>query len=202
MNGKLLAALAVTMVLVACATAPKNAPMFSVGALPPASQEYAVLLVYRQIVFPLAYKPTISVNGQEAAELPNDAFTWIKVKPGHVHLRNDWSFAAGNPSGAFDLDVDAGRYYYFEIAVDPPCQDEAGMPSLYTSCNVQPIFPVAAAHAAFNLATLHVAIQGRGIYLESQAYAAQNLTKCCRYVPVEDDYVPTAYVPSDKGTNN
>ncbi|MGH8335472.1 MAG: hypothetical protein ACRETL_01305, partial [Gammaproteobacteria bacterium] len=85
MNSKLLSALAATMVLVACATPSKNAPMFSAGALPPPSSDYAVLVVYRLMVLPFAYKPTISVNGQEAVELPNDAFTWIKVKPGHVH---------------------------------------------------------------------------------------------------------------------
>lgn len=75
MNSRLLSALSVTMALVACATPPKNAPMFSVGALPSPSSDYAVLVMYRLVVPPLAYKSTISVNGQEAVELPNDAFT-------------------------------------------------------------------------------------------------------------------------------
>lgn len=175
------ALLAVAFLTVGCATPSKDAAPFSMAALPPYSPNYAVLVVYRQMVPPLAYKPTVSVNGQKAVEMPNDGFTWIKVKPGHVSLRNDWSFAAGNPSGAVDLDVEAGHYYYFEITGDSEQQ------------YVNPIV-----HVAVNLATLHLAVQGRGLVLEEEAQAIKNLITCCRYVPLDNDYVPANYVPPAK----
>ncbi|MGH8283529.1 MAG: DUF2846 domain-containing protein [Gammaproteobacteria bacterium] len=167
--------LAITLLMVSCATPPKDAMSFSMAALPPPSPDYAVLVVYRQIVFPVAYKSTISVNGQEAVEMPNEGFTWIKVKPGYVLVKNDWSFAAGNPSGAYDLDVAAGQYYYFEITgntYNPPLQVVEDL------------------HIAAGLVTYHSSVEGRGFVLRDAAVAIRELTTCCRHVPVEDDYVP------------
>jgi hypothetical protein len=167
------------LLLVGCAAAPKDAPTFSMAALPPQGSDYAVLVIYREMVPPLAYKPTVSVNGQEAAELPNDAFTWIKAKPGHVSVKNDWSFGSGNPAGAVDMDVEAGRYYYFEITGDQ------------APTNMTPFTIVA--HVASNTASFHTAVQGRGFAPEDEATATGRLKACCRYVPVKDDYTPADY---------
>ena len=167
--------LAALVLLGACATAPKDAPGFSADALPQDSA-YALVVVYRSLVTPLAYKSTVSVNGVEAVEMPNQAFTWIKVRPGHVSLKNDWSFAAGNPAGAVDLAVQAGHRYYVEI-----------------------VYPGdgSAVTAVTGLATYHSPIQGRGIDTRDAATALKALRFCCRYVPVEDDYVPPAPISDD-----
>ncbi|HEV2212954.1 MAG TPA: DUF2846 domain-containing protein [Gammaproteobacteria bacterium] len=187
MNRLLLAGLLPGVMLAACATAPKDAPTFSTGVLPPADPAYAVLVVYRMMVPPLAYKPTVTVNGQEAAELPNDAFTWIKAKPGHVSVKNDWSFASGNPAGAIDMDVEGGHYYYFEITGDRA-------PAILVPLTI-------VAHVVSNTASFHSGVQGRGFSAEDETTATGKLVKCCRYVPAEDDYMPADYVPPDGGSH-
>lgn len=170
--------------LAACATAPDTAPKFSKDALPPPDPAYAVLVVYREMVTPLAYKSTVSVNGQEAVEMPNQAYTWIKAKPGHVSVKNDWSFASGNAAGAVDMDVEAGHYYYFEVIYD---RDRG----------VGPVSMMA--HLVSDTATFHTAVQGRGFIPEDEPTATGKLVFCCRYVPVEDDYQPMDYPPPDSG---
>jgi hypothetical protein len=162
------------MLLAACATAPKDAPGFSVEALPQ-DPAYALLVVYRGLVPPLAYKSTVSVNGVEAVAMPNQAFTWIKVRPGHTSLKNDWSFAAGNPAGAVDLAVQAGHRYYVEIFY--PGDGSPGT-------------------AVTGLVTYHSSVQGRGLDTRDEASALQILHSC-RYVPVEADYVPPAPIADD-----
>ena len=159
--------------LTACATPPKDAPAFSTAALP-SDPAFALLVVYRQMVPPLAYKSTISVNGVEAAEMPNEGFAAIPVKPGHVAVKNDWSFAAGNPAGAVDIDVQAGHRYYFEV--------------VYTDVGS----PVG---MAVNMASFHTGVQGRGFKFEEEAQALPMLTKCCRAVALDDDYVPPEPIP-------
>jgi hypothetical protein len=172
--------MSLTVVLLAgCATPPKDAPVFSAQMLPPPGTDYALLVVYREIVPPLAYKPTVSVNGEEAAELPNGAFTWIKVKPGRVSVKNDWSFASGNPAGAVDMEAQAGHYYYFEITGD-------SAPSIMTPVTI-------AAHVISNGATFHTAMQGRGFSPEEETTATGRLKACCRYVPANEDYKPVDY---------
>lgn len=167
--------LAAALSLTVCATAPKDAPGFSVDALPQ-DPAYALVIVYRGLVIPFAYRSTVSVNGVEAVEMPNQAFTWIKVRPGHVSIKNDWSFAAQNPAGAVDLAVQAGHRYYIEI---------------FYPGNGNP------ATAVMGLATYHTSVQGRGFDVRDESEAVKVLNSCCRYVPVEDDYVPPAPIPDD-----
>ena len=162
------------LLLAGCATAPKDAPAFSTDALPQ-DPAYAVVVVYRGLVIPFAYRSTVSVNGVEAVEMPNEAFTWIKVRPGHASIKNDWSFAAQNPAGAVDLAVQAGHRYYIEI--------------FYPGNG-------GALTAVTGLATYHTAIQGRGFDVRDEATALKILHSC-RYVPVEDDYVPPAPIPDE-----
>ena len=171
----LAACLVALMLLGACATAPKDAPAFSAEALPQ-DPAYALLVVYRGLVPPLAYKSTLSVNGVEAVEMPNQAFTWIKVRPGHVSIKNDWSFAAQNPAGAVDLAVQAGHRYYLEI---------------FYPGDGSPVTAVT------GLASYHTPMQGRGIDTRDEAIALKTLQACCRYVPVEDDYQPPAPITDD-----
>ena len=157
-----------------CATPPKDAPAFSTASLPD-DPAFATLVVYRQMVPPLAYKSTVSVNGVEAVEMPNDGFAAIPVKPGHVSVKNDWSFAAGNPAGAVDLDVQAGHRYYFEV----------------TYVGAGNVVALAA-----TMATFHTAVQGRGFSFVEEAEAVPILTRCCRSVQLEDDYVPPDPIPA------
>ncbi|HSN17748.1 MAG TPA: hypothetical protein VLV87_06015 [Gammaproteobacteria bacterium] len=174
MRARLGLGLAAVIFLAACATAPKDAPGFSVDSLPQ-DPAYALLVVYRGLVPPLAYKSTLSVNGVEAVEMPNEAFTWIKVRPGHTSLKNDWSFAAGNPAGALDLAAQAGHRYYIEI---------------FYPGDGSPITAVT------GLATYHTPMQGRGLDTRDEATALKILHSC-RYVPVEDGYVPPAPISDD-----
>ena len=168
--------LAAGALLGGCATAPKDAPAFSAEALPQ-DPGYALVVVYRQMVPPLAYKSTVSVNGVEAVEIPNQAFTWIRVKPGHVMLKNDWSFAAGNPAGAVDLEVEAGHVYYVEVVYYIGGANVIGL--------------------AGTMSTFHNPEEGRGFEPREEAEALKSLKVCCRYVPVEDDYAPPEPAPSD-----
>lgn len=129
-----------------------------------------MVVVYRQIVTPTGRKVTISANGQEAVELPNQAFAGIKVKPGHVVVRSDWPWGAGNPSGVDNIDAQAGQYYYFEIVANTSGAD-----------------PI--------ISMMHVVMEGKGLIPEEAAQATESLTHCCRVIPVEDDYAPADYVP-------
>ncbi|HEX2666836.1 MAG TPA: hypothetical protein VHP13_00525 [Gammaproteobacteria bacterium] len=172
--------LAILAFLSGCATPPKDAPAFSVAALPD-DPAFAELVVYRQMVPPLAYKSTVSVNGVEAVEMPNDGFAVIPVKPGHISVKNDWSFAAGNPAGAVDIEVEAGHRYYFEVTY------------------VGGGNPVS---LAVNMASFHTGVQGRGFDFEEEAQALPVLTKCCRAVALDEDYVPPDPAPSDIPTTD
>lgn len=169
--------MAVIFLIGACATAPKDAPPFSMTALPPSSPDYALLVVYRNFIVYKGNKPDISVNGREAVSLPNEAFTWIEVKPGHVKVQSDWTRGADNGSGFVDLDVEAGHNYYIEITDNPPPSPET-LPALLLAQKVM------------HMTIQHDAVEGRGLTVEEEVQATANLKTCCRYVPLDDDFVP------------
>ena len=201
MDRRSLLALPAMALLAACTigVSGKAAPVsqFSLAALPPPSTDYALVVVYRQQMMPLGRKPTVSVNGVDALDLPRASFSWIKVKPGHVHVRSAWAFDTGNLPGFADFDAEAGKVYYFQVTqvFAPPPDLGVFPPPTRVSATVE--------MAIFVIDSVRIQLQGKNLQPEDEATAVHNLTSnldaCCRYVPTDDDYAPVDYRPPESG---
>ncbi|HEY4126756.1 MAG TPA: hypothetical protein VGN70_01785 [Gammaproteobacteria bacterium] len=196
MRYRILIAVLVAWALGACSGPDRDAPLFSVAALP-TSTKYAILVVYRQHVTPISSvanamsserRVALLVNGAESMSLHADAFTLIFAKPGHVRLESKWGFGLIlNPTGFADLDVQAGKVYYFQVAPD----DE---PEPSPDVQVAQDAPAGTWLVDGN----KVWITGKWLLPEDETIATSELQYCCRYMPVDDDYKPVDYTgPSD-----
>jgi hypothetical protein len=179
------------LLLAACSGPGEDAPGFSVQSLP-TSTKYAILVVYRQHVTPTSSvanamsserRVSLLVNGAESMSLHADAFTLIFAKPGHVRLESKWGFGLIlNPTGFADLDVQAGKVYYFQVGADdepepsPDVQVAQGAPT-----------------GTWLVDGNKVWVTGKWLLPEDEVIAASELQYCCRYMPVDDDYVPVDY---------
>jgi hypothetical protein len=183
------------LILGACSGPEDGAPGFSVQTLP-ISTKYATLVVYRQKVAPLSSvanamsserRVTLIANGAETMTLHAEAFTLILVKPGHLHLVSKWGFGLVlNPTGYVDLDVQVGKVYYFQVVADdepepsPDVQVAQGAPT-----------------GTWLVDGNKVWVTGQWLMPEDETIATSELQYCCRYMPVNDDYVPADYTGPD-----
>ena len=115
---KLLAALLCAVaVLVGCATS-EDAPAFSRAPVPQPTADRAILYMYRVHALPLAWSAFLQIDGQEAASLANQGFTWVYLRPGKHKFQFGWPFLAGMPRVNFERTLEAGRVYAFEMRGD------------------------------------------------------------------------------------
>ncbi|WP_422134279.1 hypothetical protein [Endozoicomonas sp. ALD040] len=143
------------VLLSACSTAPKNAASYIDAKIGIPSEDKAVLVIYRQMVPPVAYSVSAEVDGKPIAKLPNNTFTWTYLEEGDHNIKIKWPFMALTPSKEYVLNIVPGNYYYVEFGGDLHVGwINTAIP--YTVNNLSPIDPKKAEHV---------------------------LTECCSYMP-------------------
>jgi len=95
-----------------CAQAPSTAPTLSEAGIGTPDQDSGILVVYRELVPPVAYTVSVLVNGQRVASLPNDAYTFIRVPPGDHEVRISWPALAMTPGRKTEAAVAAGEHVF------------------------------------------------------------------------------------------
>ncbi|KEI71890.1 DUF2846 domain-containing protein [Endozoicomonas elysicola] len=111
-------AVIVSLLLGACATAPESAPKYHEADIGAPDNNKAVLVIYRQLVPPVAYKVKAKVNDNVISSLPNQAFTWTYLEPGHYDIDISWPLFALIPGESREITVNAGHYYFIEFSGD------------------------------------------------------------------------------------
>ena len=104
------------VLLSSCASTPSDAPSYS--SAPKAESGYSTLYIYRHDAPPYLYTPTISFNGIEVINPPEESYTWLHVKGGTYQVKVDWSFMAGWPDLNFEFQIKENEEYYLKIFGD------------------------------------------------------------------------------------
>ena len=84
----------------------------------PPSTDSARLYVFRPSSAPILYKPTISINGTEIAELANKGYLDIELKPGTYTVESRWSVLSGvvGRTTKIQLEAKTGDIYYVLVS--------------------------------------------------------------------------------------
>lgn len=77
----------------------------------------ALLYVFRPSCAPIALEPTVFINDIEVAELYNDGYFYIELKPGKYHIKILWSFVSGvrPQSTVIELIARPGTVHYIRV---------------------------------------------------------------------------------------
>jgi hypothetical protein len=100
--------------LAGCAAAPTG-PRLAEMALPQASGEHSLLVVYREHAEPLALAAKIDVDGTQILELPQKSFAYALIAPGPHTLALRWPAASGTPGWSGAAEWQSGHTYYYQL---------------------------------------------------------------------------------------
>ena len=101
-----LASVSLAVVVCGCATGAK----FTTQNTP--RDGGALLYVYRPSSPPYLLRPTIVVNGTEAAKLGSKRYFELSLNPGSYVIKADWFMTSGVPDSEMTLQAEAGQTYY------------------------------------------------------------------------------------------
>lgn len=104
-----------SLVLAACASAPKGALTFNEVNIPAPAEGKSILVFYRKISPPAAYEMQVHINDIETASLPNNAFSFVKLEPGKTKIKTSWSAWSGMPSREKSIEIPANAVVYLEL---------------------------------------------------------------------------------------
>ncbi len=96
--------------LLGCASGPK----FVIPVQP--RDDMATVYFFRPNSPPLAFKPTILVNGVKVADLTNQGYFDLLLKPGSYTVKADWGLLSGVHDRQFSFQAEAGQIYYMLVA--------------------------------------------------------------------------------------
>lgn len=98
-----------------CATAPEGSIPFSEVVIPEPNEGESVLVFYRLYTPPMINNMRVSIDGEQVVELPNNSFSYIKIKPGKLNLKTSWSAWALTPSRKQDLQIEPKETFYIQL---------------------------------------------------------------------------------------
>lgn len=104
-----------SLLVTACASTPKGAMTFDEVKIPGPYNGESTLVFYRKISPPAAYEMRVNVNDKEAVSLPNNAFSYVSLKPGSVKIKISWSAWSGMPSREKNVEVPPNSIVYLEL---------------------------------------------------------------------------------------
>lgn len=148
-----------SIVLTGCAMAPKGALPFTEEALGKPDGESAIVVVYRDLVPPYAYDVRVHVEDARVGQLPNKAFTWVRVEPGSRRVNLKWPFLAATSSASIEVEAESGATYFINVS--------GGIDSFFMT-------------SFGGVGTLSSKAR-----LASYEEAVAHLRECCRYVPAD-----------------
>lgn len=124
----------------------------------------------------------------------NRSFTLIRVKTGMVRVKTHWAIDVLNPDGSAELNVQAGKVYYFEVTDLQPSPPELGIASSVAVLRGNKSAAGTAAIVVL-IGLVRYKLEGNGLTPEDEWLATRRLKECCHYVPVDDDYAPPDSLP-------
>lgn len=104
-----------SVLVTACASTPKGALTFDEVKIPSPSSGESTLVFYRKISPPAAYEMRVHINDAEAASLPNNAFSYVTLKPGTVKMKTSWTAWSGMPSREKNIEIPPNSIVYLEL---------------------------------------------------------------------------------------
>lgn len=104
-----------SLLVTACASTPKGALQFDEVKIPSPSNGESTLVFYRKISPPASYEMRVHINDIETVSLPNNAFSYVSLRPGAVKIKTSWSGWSGTPSREQNIEVSPNSILYLEL---------------------------------------------------------------------------------------
>ena len=148
--------------LVSCATAPSNAPIFSPA--PPAPDGYATVYLYRLGAPPLTKEIQVLIDGKPVMAALEQGYTWVHVRSGSRVVDGKWPKTLGGggwPDASVTRLFEPGKNYYFRIT---------------GRVGITAFGPAAAVSGTMGVSSTSM------ILTPTAAEAEKELAVCCRYI--------------------
>ena len=116
MKSNIFVLLIVLASLTGCATVPKDARSFSLTEIPSFTKDEVMLIVFRQVTPPTGFSLKLFINDAFKAQLPNNSFTWVKLKAGPTKIKVEYPAISMSKPIVMETIYEGGSCHYVEIA--------------------------------------------------------------------------------------
>lgn len=106
--------ISILLLLLGCVTAPKTAQPFSELSIPKPANNEVVIVVFRKFTPPVLSTLTLSINNK-TIELPNEAYTWVKLPAGKIKLSVEYQLIAMKSPTVIENEFLGASTHYFEM---------------------------------------------------------------------------------------